>query len=158
MDSKASYQHRTAVVIGGSMAGLLAARVAANHYDRVIIIERDTLSASREIRRGVPQARHTHGLLAGGREALERLFPGISEELVAAGALTGDIVRESRWFLEGGGYCRPASGLTGLLMSRPFLESAVRETCEPSSECTDPRRPRSARADRLRFRRPNHGR
>ncbi|MFL6446261.1 MAG: FAD-dependent oxidoreductase [Bryobacteraceae bacterium] len=127
MDSKASYQHRTAVVIGGSMAGLLAARVLANHYDRVIIIERDPLPASREIRRGVPQARHTHGLLAGGREALERLFPGISEELIAAGALTGDIVRESRWFLEGGRYCRPVSGLKGLLMSRPFLESAVRE-------------------------------
>src|SRR3954447_9887618 len=127
MDSIPSDQHGTAVVIGGSMAGLLAAKVLANHYERVMVLERDVLPTSRENHRGVPQGRHTHGLLAGGRQALEELFPGISEELVAAGALRGDIVREGRWFLEGGCHCRPVSGLEGLLMGRPFLESIVRE-------------------------------
>ena len=75
----------------------------------------------------MPQGRHTHGLLAGGREALEKLFPGISDQLLAAGAVPGDIIGESRWFLEGSYHCRFSSGLIGLLMSRPFLEGMVRE-------------------------------
>lgn len=116
-----------AAVIGGSMAGLLAARVLADFYPRVILLERDTFGAAGENRRGVPQGRHTHGLLAGGCQALEKLFPGISDELRSAGAVAGDIVGESRWFLEGGYHCRFSSGLIGLCMSRPFLEGMVRE-------------------------------
>jgi 2-polyprenyl-6-methoxyphenol hydroxylase-like FAD-dependent oxidoreductase len=117
----------TAIVMGGSLAGLLAARVLADFYQRVTVLERDTLGAATECRRGVPQGRHTHGLLAGGREALEKLFPGISGQLLAAGAVPGDITGESRWFLEGGYHCRFSSGLTALAMSRPFLEAMVRE-------------------------------
>jgi 2-polyprenyl-6-methoxyphenol hydroxylase-like FAD-dependent oxidoreductase len=121
---KAGRNH--AVVIGGSMAGLLAARVLTDHYDRVTLVERDLFPASGENRRGVPQGRHTHGLLASGRQVLDRLFPGISEELISSGALSGDIVGEVRWFNEGGCHRQFASGLTGLLMSRPFLEGVVR--------------------------------
>jgi 2-polyprenyl-6-methoxyphenol hydroxylase-like FAD-dependent oxidoreductase len=109
------------------MAGLLAARVLANSYRRVILVERDALGGAIESRRGVPQGRHTHGLLAGGRLALEKLFPGISDQLIAAGAVPGDIIGESRWFLEGDYHCRFSSDLVGLLMSRPFLEGMVRE-------------------------------
>jgi 2-polyprenyl-6-methoxyphenol hydroxylase-like FAD-dependent oxidoreductase len=109
------------------MAGLLAARVLAGRYRQVTLVERDPLGASIENRRGVPQGRHTHGLLSGGREALEKLFPGITAEWLAAGAVPGDIIGESRWFLEGGYHCRFDSGLTGLLVSRPLLESVVRE-------------------------------
>ncbi|MBV8811217.1 MAG: hypothetical protein JO033_21320, partial [Acidobacteriaceae bacterium] len=116
-----------AVVIGASMAGLLTARVLAERYDKVIVLERDELPTSVENRRGVPQGLHTHGLLAGGREALEQLFPGISAECVSNGAISGDILRDSRWFLEGGCHARFASGLDGLLMSRPLLESIVRD-------------------------------
>jgi hypothetical protein len=101
MNSNTSNEER-AIVIGASMAGLLAARVLADHYDEVIVLERDGLPSSIENRRGVPQGRHTHGLLAGGREALEKLFPGISQQCVAAGAISGDIIREGRWFMEGG--------------------------------------------------------
>src|SRR5258706_11189375 len=115
-----------AVVIGGSMAGLLAARVLTDHYDRVTLVDRDVLPAACENRRGVPQGRHTHGLLASGRQVLDRLFAGISEELISAGALSGDIVGEVRWFNEGGCHRQFASGLNGLLMSRPFLEGVVR--------------------------------
>jgi 2-polyprenyl-6-methoxyphenol hydroxylase-like FAD-dependent oxidoreductase len=116
-----------AIVIGGSMAGLLAARVLSDYYGHVTVIDRDTLPAGRETRAGVPQGRHTHGLLAGGAYALEALFPGICAQSVEAGALSGDIVGDGRWFLEGGCHARFTSGLRGLLMSRPFLEGAVRE-------------------------------
>jgi 2-polyprenyl-6-methoxyphenol hydroxylase-like FAD-dependent oxidoreductase len=109
------------------MAGLLASRVLFDHFEQVSLIERDALPVLAEQRRGVPQGRHTHGLLASGRNVLEKLFPGISEALLKAGAVTGDIVRDSRWFFEGGCLSRPASGLNGLLMTRPLLEAAVRE-------------------------------
>jgi 2-polyprenyl-6-methoxyphenol hydroxylase-like FAD-dependent oxidoreductase len=115
-----------AIVIGASMAGLLAARVLADHYEQVTLIERDAFPADGENRRGVPQGRHTHGLLASGGQVLERLFPGIQKELIDAGAVKGDIVRDSRWFLEGGCLCKFPSGIDGLLMSRPFLEGKVR--------------------------------
>jgi 2-polyprenyl-6-methoxyphenol hydroxylase-like FAD-dependent oxidoreductase len=116
-----------AVVIGGSMAGLLASQVLAERYERVTVIERDKLDGTKANRPGVPQGRHTHGLLAGGRQALETLFRGISEELTANGGVLGDIVGASRWFLEGACHARFASGLEGLFMSRPFLEHYVRE-------------------------------
>jgi 2-polyprenyl-6-methoxyphenol hydroxylase-like FAD-dependent oxidoreductase len=116
-----------AIVIGGSMAGLLAARVLAGHYRQVTLVERDALPPGAEQHRGVPQGKHTHGLLASGREVLERFFPGISSELLARGAVAGDIVRDSRWFIEGACLSRFTSGLNGLLMTRPLIESAVRD-------------------------------
>jgi len=127
MNSNSQNDCRHAIVIGGSMAGLLAARVLSDFYQQVTVLDRDTLPVSGENRRGVPQGRHTHGLLSGGREAFEKLFPGISAQLQAAGAIASDIVGDGRWFLEGACHCRFDSGLVGLLMSRPFFESFVRE-------------------------------
>lgn len=121
-----SPDRKHAIVIGGSMAGLLATRVLADHYSEVTLLERDVFPAAPENRRGVPQGCHTHGLLASGRQILDTLFPGISEALIQAGAVTGDIVRDARWFHEGACLQRVTSGLDGLLMSRPLLESAVR--------------------------------
>ena len=77
-----------AIVLGGSMAGLLAARVLSDHFGQVSLIERDALPALAEQRRGVPQGRHAHGLLASGRDVLEKLFPGISQALMKKGAVT----------------------------------------------------------------------
>jgi 2-polyprenyl-6-methoxyphenol hydroxylase-like FAD-dependent oxidoreductase len=121
------------------MAGLMAARVLSDHYRRVTLIERDKLPDCAEQRRGVPQGRHTHGLLASGRQVLEQYFPGIGDELVTAGAVPGDIVQCARWFMEGGCHARTASGLNGLLMSRPFLEARVRERVLtiPNVTCLD---------------------
>jgi 2-polyprenyl-6-methoxyphenol hydroxylase-like FAD-dependent oxidoreductase len=115
-----------AIVIGGSMAGLLAARVLSDHFEWVTLLERDAFPPVGQQRRGVPQGVHTHGLLASGREVLEKLFPGLTAELVGSGAVPGDLVREGRWFHEGACLCRFPSGLEGLLLSRPFLEGAVR--------------------------------
>ena len=115
-----------AIVIGASMGGLLAARALTEHYDEVTLIERDELPDVDEPRKGVPQGRHTHGLLARGREVIEELFPGLGEELVGRGALSGDIVDEVLWFNYGCYLKNAPSKLAGLLLSRPMLEAGVR--------------------------------
>jgi 2-polyprenyl-6-methoxyphenol hydroxylase-like FAD-dependent oxidoreductase len=74
-----------AIVIGGSMAGLLAARVLADHVEQVTIIDRDRFPAEPVFRPGTPQARHTHVLLLRGQQILETLFPGLKAELADAG-------------------------------------------------------------------------
>src|SRR5688500_9059795 len=79
-----------AVVTGGGIAGLLAARVLTETCDDVVVLERDKLSDEPEYRSGVPQGRHVHGLLVRGGELMEGLFPGLRDELVAAGAVLAD--------------------------------------------------------------------
>ena len=90
-----------AVVMGASITGLVAARVLSRHFDRVSIIDRDVLPAGCENRRGVPQGRHGHGLLASGFDALKQLFPQLERDLVAAGAQRGDVIGNVRWFQHG---------------------------------------------------------
>jgi 2-polyprenyl-6-methoxyphenol hydroxylase-like FAD-dependent oxidoreductase len=115
-----------AIVIGASMGGLLAARAVAEHYDRVTIVERDELPEAPEPRKGVPQGRHPHALLARGREGLEQLFPGLTKELVAEGAIRCDLSADVIGFNHGCCLCNAPSGLVGLTMSRPLLENGVR--------------------------------
>jgi 2-polyprenyl-6-methoxyphenol hydroxylase-like FAD-dependent oxidoreductase len=117
---------RHAIVIGASMGGLLAARALADHYDEVTVLERDTLPQAHEPRKGVPQGRHAHGLLSRGREILDQLFPGLSEEMVAQGAVCGDLVDKVLWFNHGVYLLNAPSALLGLLISRPMLEDGVR--------------------------------
>ncbi len=115
-----------AVVLGGSMSGLLAARVLSDSFAQVTLVERDDLRSSTSHRRGVPQGRHTHGLLAGGREALEELFPGLTGELLGQGAVLADLQNDCRWHNDGHLLRQTRSGLQGILLSRPLLEAAVR--------------------------------
>jgi 2-polyprenyl-6-methoxyphenol hydroxylase-like FAD-dependent oxidoreductase len=74
-----------AVVIGASMAGLGAAKVLADRYERVTVLDRDELPAEAVPRRGVPQGAHAHALLVSGLQTLSRLFPGLPEQLLAEG-------------------------------------------------------------------------
>ena len=115
-----------AVVLGASMAGLLSARVLADHFDRVTLVDRDAMPEIGVDRRGVPQGRHLHGLHPRGREILEELFPGITARLVAAGAPTGDVLGNLRWQLGGHRFHQRQIGLVGLFGTRPFLEGHVR--------------------------------
>lgn len=115
-----------AVVLGGSMAGLLAARVLADAYEQVTIVDRDELPDTAAARRGVPQGRHAHALLARGQQVLEQLFPGLTAELVAGGAPAGDPLRDVRMHVSGRRLAQASTGLTVLSASRPFLESHVR--------------------------------
>jgi 2-polyprenyl-6-methoxyphenol hydroxylase-like FAD-dependent oxidoreductase len=116
-----------AIVMGGSIAGLAAVRVLSDHFREVILVERDNFGAVGENRRGVPQGRHTHGLLAGGLRALEGFFPGFFEEARSAGGLGVDLTRDAHWCNDGGEHLRFASDLEGLLISRPLLEGIIRE-------------------------------
>jgi 2-polyprenyl-6-methoxyphenol hydroxylase-like FAD-dependent oxidoreductase len=119
-----------AVVLGGSMAGLLAARVLADFYSTVTVVERDTLGDRAAVRKGVPQGRHTHGLLMRGARALEELFPGFLDQLVedgAAGFDGGDLSR--LYFCMNGHLAVRTGAATGLRIyntTRPFLEWQVR--------------------------------
>ena len=115
-----------AVVLGASMAGLLAARVLAEAYGQVTVVERDVLPETPAHRRGVPQGRHIHALAARGQQVLEELFPGLTEELVADGAPAGDMLTDARFFLSGHRLQDARTGLMLLCASRPFLEGHVR--------------------------------
>jgi 2-polyprenyl-6-methoxyphenol hydroxylase-like FAD-dependent oxidoreductase len=119
-----------AVVIGASMGGLLAARVLSAHFDKVTLFDRDSLPAGVENRRGVPQGRHGHGILASGMRGMKALFPDLERELIDGGALRGDVVGSARWFQHGHYKAKFQSGLDALLLSRPFLERTVRHQVE----------------------------
>ena len=114
-----------AIVIGGSMGGLLAARVLADHFKEVLLFDRDILPASPEYRRGVPQGQHAHALLSSGRQVLDGLFPGFRDELVRQGAINAEYLKV-RWF-DNGVYHTRFEGLQGLLVSRPRLEMHTRQ-------------------------------
>ncbi|WP_158883784.1 FAD-dependent oxidoreductase [Amycolatopsis anabasis] len=116
---------RHAVVLGGSMAGLLAARVLAEAYDEVTVVDRDELTGAEHARRGVPQGAHAHALLAQGQQTLERLFPGLTEELSSAGIPMVDM-GEMHWFLDGAPWRPARTGLIVASVTRPFLEARVR--------------------------------
>src|SRR5690242_6136811 len=77
-----------ALVLGAGMAGLFAARVLAEYYDQVCVVERDTLPEEPENRPGTPQAFHLHRLLFRGDTIIERLFPGYIDELLEHGAFS----------------------------------------------------------------------
>ncbi|MEN3309831.1 MAG: hypothetical protein V7603_6033 [Micromonosporaceae bacterium] len=116
-----------AVVLGGSVAGLLAARALADHYASVIVVERDVLPSRMEHRKGVPHGRHVHGFLPRGLQLVEELLPGCTARLVAGGALLGDILGNVRWYLNGQMLRQAATGLVGLSASRPLIEGAIRD-------------------------------
>jgi 2-polyprenyl-6-methoxyphenol hydroxylase-like FAD-dependent oxidoreductase len=116
-----------AVVLGAGMGGLLAARVLADAYDRVTIVERDRLSPVSHNRRGVPQGRHVHGLLPGGANAVDELFPGLLEELVEWGATKVDDYTRFRFVPDGTHRLSPLLEVEPIYQpSRPFFESGVR--------------------------------
>jgi 2-polyprenyl-6-methoxyphenol hydroxylase-like FAD-dependent oxidoreductase len=115
-----------AIIIGGSIAGLLAARVLADHFERVTLLERDLLPADIQARKGVPQGRHVHALLARGLEIMSTLFPGLESELIAGGAVPVDLAGETRWYHFGGYRLQFESGFVSLMMSRPLLEWHIR--------------------------------
>jgi 2-polyprenyl-6-methoxyphenol hydroxylase-like FAD-dependent oxidoreductase len=118
-----------AVVIGGSLAGMCAARVLSDFVDRVTIIERDAYPSAYDFRPGVPQARHVHNLLARGLREFEGFFPGFERRIRERGA----VAVESGWdvaTLWPQGWSRRAhTGLWQLYASRALIEATVLGLC-----------------------------
>jgi 2-polyprenyl-6-methoxyphenol hydroxylase-like FAD-dependent oxidoreductase len=117
---------RRAIVIGGSMAGLATARVLADHFEEVLLVERDALPDTIDPRKGVPQGRQLHGLLKRGLEVYEELFPGLGASLIAGGGMRVDFSKDLRWHHFGVEKVRFDSGVVAIMMSRPYLEREVR--------------------------------
>jgi 2-polyprenyl-6-methoxyphenol hydroxylase-like FAD-dependent oxidoreductase len=118
--------HRRALVVGGSIAGLTAARVLTEHFDSVTVVERDQLPEQPVHRKGVPQGRQPHAILLGGLRVLEKQFPGITEELHEAGAVPLNLGSDVRIHLLGRWRVRYPSAYTVLAVTRPLLEGTIR--------------------------------
>ncbi|MFD5568552.1 FAD-dependent oxidoreductase [Streptomyces cadmiisoli] len=113
-----------AVVLGGSLAGLLAARVLSDHAESVVIVERDALPSTAARRPGTPHAGQLHTLMHGGRMQLRRFFPGFEDEAEAGGAIVSSPYNIRAY---ADGVPKVSDGTMGLLSSsRPFLEALVR--------------------------------
>jgi len=116
-----------AIVIGGSMAGMCAARILADHFEKVTIVDRDHYPDGAFERAGVPQSRHVHVLLARGRIELENLFPGFEQTVLSRGALDTDFGWDFAALRANGWAPREVYGIKLLHGSRVLLESVVRE-------------------------------
>ena len=138
-----------AVVLGGSIAGLLAARVLSDHFAHVTVVERDARAQGSEPRKGVPQGHHIHALLARGRMIADALLPGLSDELLAAGAVRLHAGHDFAWHHAGGWRVRHGTALTFMSMSRPLLESQIgkRVAALPNVTILDDIRVASLRTD-----------
>jgi 2-polyprenyl-6-methoxyphenol hydroxylase-like FAD-dependent oxidoreductase len=127
MDKIHSGQRQHALVLGGSISGLLTARVLSNHFKKVTIIEKDPVHRYPESRKGQPQTRHLHGLLPTGLNILTHYFPNLAEEIENNGANVVDFASSMHWYAYGG-FKKPFQlGIKGVSVSRPLLEHLVRE-------------------------------
>jgi 2-polyprenyl-6-methoxyphenol hydroxylase-like FAD-dependent oxidoreductase len=120
---RAHRQH--AIVVGAGITGLSTARILSDHFSDVTILDRDELPGGGQPRKGVPQGRHAHALLGGGAKAIEELFPGITEELVADGAALVEF-NEGSWHQAGGFRAPSLIERRVVSASRPFIEAAIR--------------------------------
>ena len=119
-------RRKSAVVIGGGMAGLAAARVLAERFGQVVLVDRDHLPDSAEPRRGVPQGRAPHTILLAGQRALGELFPHIQGELIESGASVFDAGSDLLVWRFGELWPRVSFGFDLITMTRPLLEVTVR--------------------------------
>ncbi|MGW3495204.1 NAD(P)/FAD-dependent oxidoreductase [Streptomyces sp. NPDC001020] len=115
-----------AVVVGGSVAGLTAAGALAGRFERITVLDRDALPSDVSNRKGAPQARHSHALLIGGRIALEEVFPGLTAELTASGAVPWDPGNDLLFHQMGAFRIPHPTGMMGVSLTRAFLEYSLR--------------------------------
>ena len=119
---------RQAVVVGAGIAGLAAARVLADYFEHVTVLERDTLPGDACHRSGTPQSKHVHGLLSGGQRALSDLFPDLEQDLVRSGAVPLRVGLDIRAEMQGyDPFPQRDLGWIVYSMSRPLIELVVRQ-------------------------------
>jgi 2-polyprenyl-6-methoxyphenol hydroxylase-like FAD-dependent oxidoreductase len=124
MDDRAKTR---AVVLGGSIAGLFAARVLSDAYDEVLVVDRDQLLGVREPRRGRPQGRQINAMHCRGRLVMEELFPGITAQMIADGCPSGDMAGDVRWYFDGKRARPHFVDLLAVPATAPVMERYIRE-------------------------------
>ena len=132
-----------AVVIGSGIAGLFAARVLADHVGEVVLMDRDDIASTPNVRDGVPQGKHFHGLLAGGLKIAGELFPKFTDDLDRAGAIAADIGQDLAVYQpQGKSYAidsykpEPEPLGTMYVQSRALLEHCIRQRVEAVANVT----------------------
>lgn len=130
MRGEAQNKKPHAVVIGASIAGLCAARVLSDFYDRVTLFERDELPGEPAHRAAIPQGRHVHLLMARGAVEFDALFPGLLDDMVAAGVPMLENRPDCIYFGAAGHVLGIGQTLreefTAYVPSRPHLEWQIR--------------------------------
>ena len=115
-----------AVVIGGSIAGILTARVLSDYCDNVVIVEKDKIETSFSTRRGTPQSNHIHLLLVKGRNIIQNYFPELEEDLLKKGANKIDFLKDGKYLLPSGWAQRFESGIVTFTLTRTLFENTLR--------------------------------
>ncbi|MFF4579856.1 NAD(P)/FAD-dependent oxidoreductase [Streptomyces sp. NPDC001373] len=119
-----------AVVLGAGIAGLCTAAVLTRHFTRVTLVERDRIKGRRAVgsaRRGVPQSPHIHTVLAHAVRQMEQVFPGLTDQCLANGAVSAELGSQSRITYHGHMLPQRSAGIDAIMASRPFLEAELRE-------------------------------
>ncbi|MFI7497576.1 NAD(P)/FAD-dependent oxidoreductase [Streptomyces sp. NPDC049687] len=117
---------RTAVVLGGSHAGMLAAAALTGLADRVVVVERDVLPDGPAPRKGLPQARHAHMLWSGGVRAVAELLPGATQALREAGARRHPVTTDMVVLGARGWFRRWPESHHVILAGRDLLDATIR--------------------------------
>jgi len=126
-----------AVVLGAGIGGLTAAGALADHFEQVVVLERDALPPDAAHRAGTPQSKHIHGLLGGGQRALGELFPGFEQDLARAGAVPIRVTLDVRIEMPGyDPFPQRDLGFVTYSMSRPLIEFLVRYRVERHANVT----------------------
>ena len=129
--SKSHYVGERAIVVGGGLAGLSAARALSDRFRQVVILDRHELPDGATPRPGVPQGKQPHALLGGGLQALEQLFPGFGNELARAGAVPINGGFDMLYEIPGQDpWPRIKFGCPTYAMSRPLIELTLRRQVE----------------------------
>jgi 2-polyprenyl-6-methoxyphenol hydroxylase-like FAD-dependent oxidoreductase len=124
-----------AVVIGGSMAGLMTARVLTDFFAQVTVFDRDHIEATPAVHKSVPQGNHLHALMLGGEQVLSSLYPDFTDRLMKLGGTRFRFGKEAVFFYPGGRSYTPTGsvkeardlGIDGYSQSRGLLEYCVRQ-------------------------------
>jgi len=136
---------KTALVAGGSLAGMLGARAVSAHFEKVVVLERDVFPETPAPRRTTPQSHHVHMLLKGGENAIDRILPGFREAIESGGSVK---MRAGLDFLAGSelGFApRWDSGMELHGQSRWMLEHCLRERVLASTPNVELRTDRTVR-------------
>ena len=127
MKSSPLINRNHAIVLGGSFAGLMTAKVLSNYYQNVTIIEKDTVHRYPESRKGQSHTKHLHGVLPCALNILNNYFPSFYEEIYNNGGVINDLGTSMNWFTHGGFKKSLFLDIKGVSLSRPLLEHLVRE-------------------------------